>query len=382
MEIKRGNKNTRTSNGTGYIYKDKSRNRWRGQVKVQDNPRKTFQGETRKEVEKKISDYMKTVENGSVKLADLTVLDIAERYYTNAEMRGAKPKTLRGYADQIKLRIRPYKISRIKVSKLTLIDCEDWVREMGKDHSDYSVRRAVSELKVFMGYAKTLGIIRENFIGDVSNKPNHKGRGIVVFEVYELNQLLDYASELGKDDYVRRVEYIAINLLAKTGRRRGEVLALKWENVNFDKNEITIAETVNEKIQVGTPKTEKSSGTISVDKSVMKELEDLKFDQTFTQQINNSKNLVFTFNGEYVNPDRLLRRFKILCKAVGIQNKVIHDLRHTFASITLENNVPIVSVSKAMGHAKVSTTLDIYGHFIPKQESVSEIFTKLTERVN
>ena len=382
MENKIRKKNTRTSNGMGYIYKDKSRNRWRGEIKIQDNPRKIFQGETRKEVEKKISAYRKTVENGSVKLADLTVLDIVERYYTNAEMRGAKPKTLRGYADQIKLRIRPYKISKIKVSKLSLIDCEDWVREMGKDHSDYSVRRAVSELKVFMGYAKTLGIIRENFIGDVSNKPKHKSRGIVVFEVYELNQFLDYASELGKDDYVRRVEYLAINLLAKTGRRRGEVLALKWENVNFDKNEITIAETVNEKIQVGTPKTEKSFGTISVDKSVMKELEELKFDQTFNQQIKNTKDLVFTFNGEYVNPDRLLRRFKIICKAVGIQNKVIHDLRHTFASITLENNVPIVSVSKAMGHSKVSTTLDIYGHFIPKQESVSEIFTNLTERVN
>ena len=114
----------------------------------------------------------------------------------------------------------------------------------------------------------------------------------------------------------------------------------------------------------------------------MKELEELKFDQTFNQQIKNTKDLVFTFNGEYVNPDRLLRRFKIICKAVGIHNKVIHDLRHTFASITLGNNVPIVSVSKAMGHSKVSTTLDIYGHFIPKQESVSEIFTKLTERVN
>ena len=164
MENKIRKKNTRTSNGMGYIYKDKSRNRWRGEIKI-----------------------------------------------------------------QIKLRIRPYKISRIKVSKLSLIDCEDWVREMGKDHSDYSVRRAVSELKVFMGYAKTLGIIRENFIGDVSNKPKHKSRGIVVFEVYELNQFLDYASELGKDDYVRRVEYLAINLLAKTGRRRGEVLALKWE---------------------------------------------------------------------------------------------------------------------------------------------------------
>jgi integrase len=381
MENKIRNKNSRSSNGTGYIYKDKSRNRWRGQVKIQDNPRKTFQGETRKEVEKKISEYMKTVENGSVKLADYTVLDIAERYYTNAEMRGAKPKTLRGYADQINIRIRPYAISKIKAAKLTLIDCENWVEDMKEDHSSYSIRRAVSELKTFMEYAKDLEIILVNPVKP-KNKPKHKSREVVTLTVDELNHVLDYASDLGKDDYYRRVEYLAINLLAKTGRRRGEVLALKWENVNFDKNEITIAETVNEKIQVGTPKTEKSFGTISVDKSVMKELEELKFDQTFNQQIKNTKDLVFTFNGEYVNPDRLLRRFKIICKAVGIHNKVIHDLRHTFASITLGNNVPIVSVSKAMGHSKVSTTLDIYGHFIPKQESVSEIFTKLTERVN
>ena len=74
MEIKRGNKNTRTSNGTGYIYKDKSRNRWRGQVKVQDNPRKTFQGETRKEVEKKILSNLK--KKNYITLSDKKIKDV------------------------------------------------------------------------------------------------------------------------------------------------------------------------------------------------------------------------------------------------------------------------------------------------------------------
>jgi len=375
-------KNTRTSNGSGYIYKDKSRNRWRGEIKYKDEPRKVFQGETRKDVEKLIAGYVKKVEDGSIKLSDLTVLDIANRYYSNAEMRGAKPKTLRGYLDQINIRIKPYKISKIKASKLTLLDCEDWVREMKKDHSKYSIRRAVHELKTFMEYARLIGAMSYNMVGDITNKPKHYSRKIVPYSVDELNMFLEKAEEWGVEDYYRKVEYLTFNFLAKTGRRRGEALALKWDNVDFDKNEITIEETVNEKLDVNRPKTEESMGTISVSQSVMDKLKELQFEQTFTHQISNKKNLVFTYNGEYMKADQLLRRFKIINKAIGIEDKVIHDLRHTFASICLQNAVPIVSVSKALGHAKTSTTTDIYGHLMPKSESVSEIFEKITERVN
>jgi len=74
----------------------------------------------------------------------------------------------------------------------------------------------------------------------------------------------------------------------------------------------------------------------------------------------------------------LLKKFKRLMKQANLDLVRFHDLRHTAASIMLNNNIPVLVVSKILGHTKPSTTLDIYGHLIPvMQEEAARIMDEL-----
>jgi integrase len=79
-----------------------------------------------------------------------------------------------------------------------------------------------------------------------------------------------------------------------------------------------------------------------------------------------------------MHPRNILRLFKNLIKDAGLPEIRFHDLRHTAASLMLQIGIPLLIVSKRLGHAKPSITLDIYGHFMPSlQEKAAEIMDKL-----
>jgi integrase len=79
-----------------------------------------------------------------------------------------------------------------------------------------------------------------------------------------------------------------------------------------------------------------------------------------------------------MHPRNILRLFKNLIKDAGLPEIRFHDLRHTAASLMLQTGIPLLIVSKRLGHAKPSITLDIYGHFMPSlQEKAAEIMDKL-----
>jgi integrase len=79
-----------------------------------------------------------------------------------------------------------------------------------------------------------------------------------------------------------------------------------------------------------------------------------------------------------MHPRNILRLFKNLIKDAGLPEIRFHDLRHTAASLMLQTGIPLLIVSKRLGHAKPSITLDIYGHFMPSlQEKAAEIMDEL-----
>jgi integrase len=85
-----------------------------------------------------------------------------------------------------------------------------------------------------------------------------------------------------------------------------------------------------------------------------------------------------TQHGTPINPRNLLRDYKKLLHTAGLPPIRFHDLRHTAASILLNQGVPVITVSRRLGHAKASITLDIYGHLIPSmQTEVAEMIDEL-----
>lgn len=175
------------------------------------------------------------------------------------------------------------------------------------------------------------------------------------------------------DEYDIRYS-LPIFLALFLGLRRGEVLGLKWTDIDFDKSVLHIQRTA-------TPckggfvftdcKTEKSNRFLQISSFLMG-----KIKQWYTTQLKfGIPDVVFLFtqeNGKIFSATTLNKKFKFVLRSCGIDTSTrFHDLRHTFASYLVNNNVPISVVSQMLGHSKVSTTLDIYTHSDIKQQSIA-----------
>lgn len=171
-------------------------------------------------------------------------------------------------------------------------------------------------------------------------------------------------------------------LLIDTGIRRGECSALRWENVNFKENTITIAGnlcyTPDKGTYLDTPKSGKTR-LVDVDPAVMSLLRQLRQEQASTC----ISPWVFTQENspEPMHPQTPVRYMKKFSKRYGIPGLHPHLLRHSFASIAITYGADIASVSHKLGHAEISTTLNMYTHpDMDSQKKASSIFREALKK--
>lgn len=154
-----------------------------------------------------------------------------------------------------------------------------------------------------------------------------------------------------------------IYLLADTGMRRGELCALRWSDVNFSEQTIFIRANVQYDSSVGVYETTPKNGrnrTIDVGQKALSLLRQLKAEQSKSKVVSQ-----FVFpekTGQPRNPDKVtsyIKRFGIKFEIAGLHP---HTLRHTCATLALRAGVDVTSVSRRLGHASTSTTLQTYAH--------------------
>ncbi len=169
--------------------------------------------------------------------------------------------------------------------------------------------------------------------------------------------------------------YTLFLLLARTGLRIGEALALQWGDIDFNKRFIEVKRSVVRGL-ITTPKNSKSR---RVDMSLqlaeqMKahELESKK--KGFAIGLGDAPEFIFTNKqGRAVDKDNWRRRvFYKALKKTGIRRIRIHDLRHTYATLRISKGDNIADVSKQMGHHSVKLTMDVYYHWMPGAK-ISEV---------
>lgn len=162
-----------------------------------------------------------------------------------------------------------------------------------------------------------------------------------------------------------------------TGARIGELLALTWEDVNFDLKQININKTIIKikekgknilKVQNKT-KTESNTRKIPLTDRNIIILEELKLNGTSDKLVFASK------NGSYISPDNIRKSLRNICNKIGIENIGTHVLRHTYATRLYELNVEIKKISKLLGHSKIEHTYNIYTHISEdtKKEAIDEL---------
>jgi integrase len=184
----------------------------------------------------------------------------------------------------------------------------------------------------------------------------------------EARRFLEAARET--PDRLEALYVLALN----TGMRQGELLALKWDDVDLERGMLQVRRTLTRtggSYSLGEPKTKKSRRTIrltagaveALRKHLRGQLEEMERMGSLYQP----GGLVFaTETGTIINPSNLRNRsFKPLLKRAGLRQIRFHDLRHTCATLLLSKNVNPKVVSEMLGHASVRITLDTYSHLMP-----------------
>lgn len=186
-----------------------------------------------------------------------------------------------------------------------------------------------------------------------------------------INTLLEKAS----------IKYKCFVILAMLGGfRRGEIVGLHWDNVDFKNHKITINRSayylsgngVNEK----TPKTDSSVRTVVVPKICFELLKQWRAEQgkmrlALVDKWHGSENIFTTDDGNIMNPATVPKWFSEFLKKNNFPHIRFHDLRHTFATLLISMNIDVQTVSHKLGHASATTTMNFYVHDLESTDKAS-----------
>lgn len=181
---------------------------------------------------------------------------------------------------------------------------------------------------------------------------------------------------------------ITFDLLS--GLRRGELLGLRWTDIDFNSETITIAQTsgyvAGTGIYVDTPKNKTSSRPLKLSRTAFMLLEEYRAWQNTQRELcgdrwSDKDRRIFTNEeGAPIHPDALTKWFTDFAKRCGFAGVHLHSLRHTYASLMISEGTPLVVVSRRLGHAQVSTTANIYAHVIASaDEKAAQIAEKFSD---
>jgi integrase len=198
--------------------------------------------------------------------------------------------------------------------------------------------------------------------------PRGHGAEMKVWSAVELRAFLEQVH----DDRL----YPAWLLTATTGLRRGELLGLRWRDVDLDAGRIAVRQTllsVQSTLVFSTPKTAKGQRSVALDPVTTATLRAHKVRQNEERLALGGwpdHDLCFTReDGEPVHPDRFSREiFDRHTRAAGLQRIRFHDLRHSYATLALSAGIHPKVVSERLGHATISITLDTYSHVVPAMQ--------------
>jgi len=282
-----------------------------------------------------------------------------------------RPTTWSQYQGVVNNHIVPI-LGKIKLASLSSRNIQNLYTislNEGKGERTVVVMHAVIHRSLKM--AKRQGLISINPASSVQ-KPKYESRIILVLDESQIHQLLSYAKTRELD--------VLIRLAVTTGMRLGEVLGLKWKDVDWPTPCIQVRRQLQRVKGMGLifskPKTDSGIRTILIGDRMLSLLGGHLDNQDLLRRKLGPRwrdnDLIFPSGvGTPKEPRNLIREFKALLVQANLPNFRFHDLRHTAASLMLMSNMPLIRITRQLGHAKPSTTLDIYGHLIPGLESDS-----------
>lgn len=385
---------TRRAAGEGSVHKRKQGG-WQGSVTVGivggRRKRKSVYGATQREVLEKLAAIRRTLDAGLPvgTSRPMTLGDYLEAWLRDTLPTVVRQSTAESYSSLTRQHIIPG-LGHHRLDKLTAVHIRAFLRDKSTQTSPRTKRPLSSRtiqylhavLRLALEQARRDDLVVRNVAGLVAG-PKVQRPEIAPLTPEEAGRLFAQAA-------TDRLSPLWL-LVTALGLRRGEALALRWENVDLDRGHLQVKATVQrvggKLVRTEMPKTKSSRRALPLPAVVVDALRAHRAAQVqerIASAVWIDDTLVFTTGiGTPLEPRNVLRSFHALCDRAEVRRVRIHDLRHAAASFMLLQGVDMRVVMGTLGHSRLATTSDLYTHLLePVQRAAADRMDDLLRQVN
>ena len=361
---------------------------------------KSFYGKTENEALKKFRVFQANRQLGLVS-TEVSFSVYMEGWLYNNKKDRIRPTSFERLLRTYKCYVRD-EIGNVSLSKLTSQQCQDVINKWSKKYRYSTVKKIYELMNACLRYAVGAGNLAKNPMAIVSipreGSFSKTTKEIRIPEPDEFEHFIEIGGMIGPDgNYVYYQVYVkAYRFISVTGLRIGELLGLTWDKISFENRTARIDCSVTElsetdendekhmKRIVGEPKTRNGFRTIALNSTAIQMLKEIQ--EEYVRRFGDPEpreTVILNTKGNYPTEHDLLRTLKAISKRAGTEYMTLHVLRHYFASRCiasgkLRNRDDTLVISRHLGHARPSITMNIYAHVMDKQ---SDEFRELLETI-
>ena len=343
---------------------------------------------TKREAERVLREVLLSLEQGVyVKANKITLGEWLRRWLSDYASMNVTERTLESYRSIVERHLIP-SLGAVMLADLRPLHIQDYYGRMrlngrADGKGGLSNRSIVYQHRILcksLDYAVKMGLVVRN-AAKVVETPRVSKVTMSTLSPEEAIRFLDVARDT---DY-----YVYFATLLYTGLRRGELLALRWRNLDLQKATLAVVETGYKlgdgRYIIKEPKTPQSRRSVTLPPSLVELFKGYRADQELLRiqlgvSLNPDDFVFIRPDGSPVNPGAVSLAFRRIIKRAGLKHIRIHDLRHTHATLMLKAGVHPKVVSERLGHANIGITLDTYSHVLPGlQEAAAEKFEEAVE---
>ncbi len=376
----------RRGHGEGSISLRKD-GRWSAIISLENGKRKTLYGKTRKEVRDKLQAALRQVEQQTfVGTSQQKLGDFLAQWLEDTHKYSLRPRTYERYDQILRLHLIPG-LGHHTLQKLTPQHLQAFYKQkMEEGLSNSTVGTFHNVLHKALDTALRWGLVARN-VSELVTPPRKEHYEIQPLSIEQVQQLLKALPG-------NPLEMLFLLALG-TGMRQGEILALKWQDIDLVRGTLQVRRVLThvavrlrkegQACFIETePKTERGRRSLALPEVVLQAL--IAYQEQQAQQIQQSgkywqqHDYVFcTKLGKHLTPNYVVTTFKSLLKKAGLPAIRFHDLRHTAATTLLALGVNPKIVQEMLGHTEISMTMDIYSHVLPtmQKEAMHKMNTAL-----
>jgi integrase len=347
---------TRRISGEGLV-RQRDDGRWEARYRAADGRKRSIYARTQREAIDRLRAALIARDKG-IRPVDqrLTVAGFLEDWLEHHVRPSRRIRTHESYAGIARLYIVPA-IGRIPLARLEPEHVQAMLAGLKGRRgplSDTTTRYVYSVLRIALGRALKMSRVTRNVctLLDPPTRARREPRPL------SREQLLAFLTGVRGD----RLEALYVTA-AGTGLRQGELLALRWQDVDLERGELAVRHTLQRGTrQLAEPKTERARRTLRLPRQVV----DALLEQRSRQSIVPLTGLIFTTDrGTALDSRNVTRYLQGHLARLALPRQRFHDLRHAFATLMIESGEDLGVVSRILGHADFSTTADVYAHLTP-----------------